>query len=150
MQFFFLMLATIFHKTWDFEKKICKKIQKLHYFLNGIKSKQQQKQISFSSPKKYAVENFKQGLKTLHPPKKLHCKLCHYLNEATIKSIYYTIFNSHLSYVCNWGQNLNPKLCRKLLQKKHVDFLFCLLWCPLITNFCKVKYNQVFWSNLVM
>ena len=32
MQFFFLMLATIFHKTRDFEKKICKKIQKLHYF----------------------------------------------------------------------------------------------------------------------
>ena len=69
MQFFFLMLAIIFHKAQDFEKKICKKIQKLHYFLNGIKSKQQ-KQISFSSPKKYAMENFKQGLKTLHPPKK--------------------------------------------------------------------------------
>ena len=37
------------------------------------------------------------------------CKLRHYVNEATIKSIYYAIFHSHLSYVCTaWGQNLNP------------------------------------------
>ena len=38
------------------------------------------------------------------------CKLRHYVNEATIKSIYYVIFHSNLSYVCTaWGQNLNPK-----------------------------------------
>ena len=37
------------------------------------------------------------------------CKLRHYVNEVTIKSIYYAIFHSHLSYVCTaWGQNLNP------------------------------------------
>ena len=28
------------------------------------------------------------------------CKLCHYVNEATIKSIYYAIFHSHLLHVC--------------------------------------------------
>ena len=47
------------------------------------------------------------------------CKLRHYVNEATIKSIYYAIFHSHLSYVCTaWGQNLNPKHRINLLQKK--------------------------------
>ena len=48
-------------------------------------------------------------------------KLCHYLNEITIKSIYYAIFHSHLSYVCTaWGQNLNPKHRINLLQKKAI------------------------------
>ena len=47
------------------------------------------------------------------------CKLCHYVNEATIKSIYYAIFHSNLPYVCTaWGQNLNPKHCINLLEKK--------------------------------
>ena len=47
------------------------------------------------------------------------CKLHCYVNEATIKSIYYAIFHSHLSYVCTaWGQNLTPKHCINLLQKK--------------------------------
>ena len=49
------------------------------------------------------------------------CKLCHYVNEATIKSIYYVVFHSHLSYVCTaWGQNLNPKHRISLLQKKAI------------------------------
>ena len=47
------------------------------------------------------------------------CNLCHYVNEATIKSIYYTIFHSHLSYVCTaWGHNLNPKHWANLFEKK--------------------------------
>ena len=38
------------------------------------------------------------------------CKLRHYLNEDTFKSICYAVFHSHLSYVCTaWGPNLNPK-----------------------------------------
>ena len=49
------------------------------------------------------------------------CKLCHYVNKATVKSIYYAIFHSHLSYVCTaWGQNLNPKHRITLLQKKAI------------------------------
>ena len=47
------------------------------------------------------------------------CKLRHYMNEVTIKSIYCAIFHSHLLYVCTaWGQNLNPKHRINLLQKK--------------------------------
>ena len=52
------------------------------------------------------------------------CKLRHYVNEATIKSIYYAIFHSHLSYVCTaWGQNLNPKHRINLLQKKAIRII---------------------------
>ena len=49
------------------------------------------------------------------------CKLRHYVNEATIKSIYYAIFHSHFSYVCiACGQNLNAKHRINLLQKKAI------------------------------
>ena len=54
------------------------------------------------------------------------CRLDHYVSEATIKSIYYAIFHSHLSYVCTaWGQNLNPKHCINLLQKKAIQIISC-------------------------
>ena len=47
------------------------------------------------------------------------CKLRHCVNVATIKSIYYAIFHSHLSCVCTaWCQNLNSKHRINLLQKK--------------------------------
>ena len=47
------------------------------------------------------------------------CKLCHYVNEAIIKSIYYAIFYPHLSYVCTARrQNSVPKHCIHVLQKK--------------------------------
>ena len=46
-------------------------------------------------------------------------KLQHFVNVATIKSIYCVIFHSHLSYVCTaWSQNLNSKHRINLLQKK--------------------------------
>ena len=52
------------------------------------------------------------------------CKLRQYVNEATIKSIYYVIFHSNLSYVCTaWGQNLNPKHPINLLQKKAIRII---------------------------
>ena len=42
-----------------------------------------------------------------------------FVNLATLRSIYYAIFHSHLSYVCTtWGQNLNSKHHINLLQKK--------------------------------
>ena len=51
-------------------------------------------------------------------------KLCHYENEATVKSIYYAIFHSHLSYICAaWGQNLNPKYRINLLKKKATQII---------------------------
>ena len=52
------------------------------------------------------------------------CKLRHFVNVATIKSIYCAVFNSHLSYVCTaWGQNLNSKHCINLLQKKAMQII---------------------------
>ena len=52
------------------------------------------------------------------------CKLRDYVNEATIKLIYYAIFHSHLSYVCTaWSQNLNPKHRINLLQKKAIRII---------------------------
>lgn len=40
----------------------------------------------------------------------MFCHLCHYVNEVTIKLIYYAIFYSHLLYVCTaWVQKLNSK-----------------------------------------
>ena len=52
------------------------------------------------------------------------CKLHHYVNKATIKSVYYAIFHSHLSYVCTaWGKNLNPKHCINLLQQKDIQII---------------------------
>ena len=46
-------------------------------------------------------------------------KFRHFVNVATIKSIYYAIFHSHLSYVCTaWGQNMNTKHHINLIQKK--------------------------------
>ena len=51
----------------------------------------------------------------------LFCKLQHFVNVTTIKSIYYAISHSYLSYVCTaWGQNLNSKHHINLLQKEAI------------------------------
>ena len=50
------------------------------------------------------------------------CKLCHYVNEANIKSIYYAIFHFHLSYVCTaWGQDLNPNYSINLTEESYAN-----------------------------
>ena len=37
----------------------------------------------------------------------LLCKICHYVNETTLRSIYHAIFQSHFSYVFTaWGLNI--------------------------------------------
>ena len=85
-------------------------------------------------------------------------KLCHYVNEITIKSIYYAIFHSHLSYVCTaWGQNLNPKHRINLLQKKamriiifarhdaHTSPIFAVF--PTHMNKTLDLHHMVFWQN---
>ena len=52
------------------------------------------------------------------------CKVRHYVNKATIKSIYYAIFHSHLSCIYTaWGQNLNRKHRINLLQKKAMQII---------------------------
>ena len=52
------------------------------------------------------------------------CKLRHFVNVATIKSIYYAIFMLFLSFVCTaWSQNLNSKPCINLLEKKSMQII---------------------------
>ena len=47
------------------------------------------------------------------------CKLRNFVSVDTIKSNYYTLFHSHLSYICSaWGKNLNSKTSHKLTTEK--------------------------------
>ena len=51
--------------------------------------------------------------------------ICHYVNETTLRSIYYTIFQSHLAYVSTaWGQNINYNHKISILQKKAMRIIF--------------------------
>ena len=50
----------------------------------------------------------------------LLCKLCHCANEVTIKSIYYAIFHSHLSFLHCMGSESEPQTYINLLQKKGI------------------------------
>ena len=79
----------------------------------------------------------------------MFCKLCHYVNEAIIKSIYYAIFHSHLSYVCTaWGWNLNPKHHINLLQKKAVQVIsFARYNAHTLPIFAKL--NMIKFSDLI-
>ena len=77
------------------------------------------------------------------------CKLRHHVNEATIKSIYYAIFHSHLSYVCTaWGQNLNRKHRISLLPKKAIRIIsFTHYDAHTLSIF--VKLNIIKFSDLI-
>ena len=69
------------------------------------------------------------------------CKLRHYVNEATIKSIYQAIFHSHLSYVCTArGQNLNPNHRISLLQKKAIRIISLFSFCTCFHS--SIQYTQ--------
>ena len=53
------------------------------------------------------------------------CKIHHYVNETTLRSIYYAIFQSHLSYVCTaWGQNIKYNHQISILQRKAMRIIF--------------------------
>ena len=53
------------------------------------------------------------------------CKIRHYVNETTLRSIYYAIFQSHLSYVCTaWGQNIKYNHRISILQRKAMRIIF--------------------------
>ena len=95
---------------------------------------------------------------TISAKSQLNPMLCfvNFVNVATIKSIYYTIFHSHLSYVCTaWGQNLNSKQRINLLQKKamrvtgfasfdaHTLLIFAklnIIKFPDLTSFCNCLF----------
>ena len=53
----------------------------------------------------------------------LLAKIRHYVPKYLLKTIYYSIFNSHLIYGCEvWGQNENNVLVQRLqkLQEKAI------------------------------
>ena len=79
----------------------------------------------------------------------MFCKLCHYVNKASIKWIYYAIFHYHLSCVCTaWGQNLNPKNCINLIQKKAVRIIsFVQYDAHILSVFAKL--NVIKFSDLI-
>ena len=93
------------------------------------------------------------------------CIFQHFVNVATIKSIYYAIFHSHLSYVCTaWVQNLNSKHRINLLQKKairiisfasfdaHTIPIFAklnIIKCPDLIYFCNCLSINIFWVSLL-
>ena len=53
------------------------------------------------------------------------CKICNYVNETTLRSIYYAIFQSHLLYVCTaWGQNIKYNHRISILQRKAMKIIF--------------------------
>ena len=53
------------------------------------------------------------------------CKIRHYVNETTLRSIYCAIFQSHLSYVCTaWGQNIKCNHWINILQRKAMRIIF--------------------------
>ena len=77
------------------------------------------------------------------------CKLPHYVNEATIKSLYYATFHSQLSYLCTaWGQNLNPKHRINLLQKEAMRVISLPCFdAYTLTSFAKL--NIIRFSDLI-
>ena len=53
------------------------------------------------------------------------CKIRHYVNENTLRSIYYAVFQSHFSYVCTaWGQNIKYYHRISFLQMKAMIIIF--------------------------
>ena len=53
------------------------------------------------------------------------CKVCHYVNETALRSIYYATFQSHLLYVCTaWGQNIKYNHRISILQRKAMKIIF--------------------------
>ena len=51
-------------------------------------------------------------------------KICHYVPKFLLKTIYYSIFNSHLIYACQvWGQNENCLKKLSSLQNKAIRII---------------------------
>ena len=52
-------------------------------------------------------------------------KIRHYFNETTLRSIYYAMFQSHLSNVCTaWVQNIKYNRPISILQRKAMRIIF--------------------------
>ena len=72
------------------------------------------------------------------------CKIRHYVNETILRSIYYAVFQSHLSYVCTgWGQNIQYNNQISILQLWELFFSLMLMSIPL-----SYSQKQKFWNLL--
>ena len=69
-------------------------------------------------------------------------KLRHFVNKGILLSVYYAIFNSHLTYLCLvWGQAKYSLNRSTLSQKRAISILHSAAYrdhtCPL---FCRYKF----------
>ena len=69
-------------------------------------------------------------------------KMCYFVNETTLPSIYFAIFNSHLSYACTaWGQSIAPShgIC---ISQRNALSIICSAKCNDHTTqlFCKMNF----------
>ena len=91
--------------------------------------------------------------KKLNRSNSMLSKVRHYVNCNTIRSLYFALFSSHISYCCQvWGQNGNPHLNRILsIQRSalriinfktfrsNVSLVFRSLNIPLFSNLVRVS-----------
>ena len=92
-------------------------------------------------------------VKKLNRSNNMLSKIRHYVNSSTIRSLYFALFSSHISYCCQiWGQNGNRYLNRILsLQRSalriinfmpfrsDVSFIFRHSKIPMFTNLVRVS-----------
>ena len=85
-------------------------------------------------------------------------KVCYFVNETTLRSIYFAILNSNLSYVCTaWGQSIVLSHWVSILQRNflgiicfaksndHANQLFCKM--EIIKCVDLVSVGNWFWSS---
>ena len=91
--------------------------------------------------------------KKLNRSNSMFSKIRHYVDLNTIRSLYFSIFSSHISYCCQvWGQNRNPHLNiilsiqRSALRiinfmpfRSDVAFMFRSLNIPLFSNLVRIS-----------
>ena len=76
------------------------------------------------------------------------CKIRHYVTKATLRSIYYATFQSHLSYVCTaWDQNIKYNHRISILQRKTKRIIFSLILMNISLPYLQ---KQKFWNLLIL
>ena len=68
-------------------------------------------------------------------------KIRYFVNETTLRSIYFAIFNSHLSCACTaWGQSIVPSHRICILRRNALQIIFFVKFNDHTTQvFCKIK-----------
>ena len=73
-------------------------------------------------------------------------KILYFVNETTLRSIYFDIFNSHLSYACTaWGQSIVPSHRVSILHRNALRIIcFAKINDHTTQLFCKMKIIKYF------